>query len=653
MRIRYLPETLINQIAAGEVLERPAAAVKELVENAIDAHACRIDVEIRDGGKTYISVADDGHGMSHDELIAALDRHATSKLPDDDLLNVDHLGFRGEALPSIASVSRLTVSTKDSASGESWKILVEGGKKAMPVPTSHAKGTKIEVRDLFFATPARLKFMKTERSEYTAVKDIMVRLSMAWPEIAFSLTHNGKKALNLQAGRAEDLLGQSKERMEALLGREFIENALVLDATRENIRITGFAGLPTMNKATSQWQYLFVNGRPVKDKLVIGAVRGGYMDVLARDRHPMVALFVEVPSDEVDVNVHPAKAEVRFRDPNLVRGLMVSAIRHALHQGGHQTASTVSLAALRNLEKQKANLIDQVQAANSMGQHAGPGGNPMIPSGFYTSPQSGGVPAAYAMSGAESSASAQMGLSENLAQHAYNGDPAHQPMIFNEVPSARADHHDFINSNPHIPSEAEFKAQEQNPLGAARTQLHENYIIAQNQDGLVIIDQHAAHERLVYERFKTQLDEGGIEVQGLLTPEIIEMDEGDISRLLPFIDQMKKLGLEIEAFGPGAIAVRSIPALLGKINITKLVQDLADEVIEYGSPQRLEEEINHVLSTMACHGSVRSGRRMNTTEMNHLLREMEETPSSGQCNHGRPTYIKLSLNDIERLFGRH
>ncbi len=647
MRIRYLPETLINQIAAGEVLERPAAAVKELVENAIDARANRVDVEIRDGGKTYLSVSDDGHGMNREELIAALDRHATSKLPDNDLLNVDHLGFRGEALPSIAAVSRLSVTTRDANSGESWKVLVEGGKKGDVTPTSHPEGTKIEVRDLFFATPARLKFMKTERSEYTAVKDTMFRLSMAWPEIAFSLTHNGKKVLNLYAGRAEDLLGQSKERMEALLGRDFVDNALALDAQRENVRITGFAGLPTMNKATSQWQYLFVNGRPVRDKLVLGAVRGGYMDVLARDRHPMVALFVDLPSDEVDVNVHPAKAEVRFRDPNLVRGLMVSAIRHALHDGGHQTASTVSLAALRNLEKQKAHLIEQVQAANSGGalfQHAQsegapPTGSPTIPQGFYSPAQNGTVPSAYRQG---------QGFAE--AQAAQSG---YQPAIFHDAPSARADHHEFLASAPQGMSEAALKEEEKNPLGAARTQLHENYIIAQNQDGLVIVDQHAAHERLVYERFKNQLAAGGIEVQGLLTPEIIEMDEGDISRLLPFADQMKKLGLEIEAFGPGAIAVRSIPALLGKVNITKLIQDLADEVIEYGSPQRLEEEINHVLSTMACHGSVRSGRRLSAVEMNHLLREMEETPSSGQCNHGRPTYIKLSLNDIERLFGRH
>ena len=639
MRIRYLPETLINQIAAGEVLERPAAAVKELVENAIDARANRVDVEIRDGGKSYISVSDDGHGMSRDELIAALDRHATSKLPDNDLLNVDHLGFRGEALPSIAAVSRLSVTTKDAASGDAWKILVEGGKKGEVEPASHSQGTKIEVRDLFFATPARLKFMKTERAEYTAVKDTMFRLSMAWPEIAFSLTHNGKKVLNLYAGRSEDLLGQSKERMEALLGKDFIENALPLDAQRENVRITGFAGLPTMNKATSQWQYLFVNGRPVKDKLVIGAVRGGYMDVLARDRHPMVAIFVDLPSDEVDVNVHPAKAEVRFKDPKLVRGLMVSAIRHALHEGGHQTASTVSLAALRDLEKQKANLLEQVQAANG-NAHIGMDANPMVPSGFYSNSGNASVPSAY-------NTSNHAGMADVALQSGY------QAKIFDEAPSARADHHDFTQHIPEHIAEEHLKAEEKNPLGAARAQLHENYIIAQNEEGLVIIDQHAAHERLVYERFKTQLAEGGVEVQGLLTPEIIEMDESDIARLLPFAEQMKKLGLEIEAFGPGAIAVRSIPALLGKINIHKLIQDLADEVIEYGSPQRLEEEINHVLSTMACHGSVRSGRRLSATEMNHLLREMEETPSSGQCNHGRPTYIKLSLNDIERLFGRH
>lgn len=635
MRIRYLPETLINQIAAGEVLERPAAAVKELVENAIDARANRVDVEIRDGGKSFISVSDDGHGMSEEELVAALDRHATSKLPGNDLLNVDHLGFRGEALPSIAAVSRLTVTTKDAASGNAWQIQVEGGKKSDITPASHPVGTKIEVRDLFFATPARLKFMKTERAEYGAVKDTLFRLSMAWPEIAFTLTHNGKKILNLYAGRSEDLLGQSRERMEALLGKDFIDNALPLDAERENVRITGFAGLPTMNKATSQWQYLFVNGRPVKDKLVIGAVRGGYMDVLARDRHPMVAIFVDLPPEEVDVNVHPAKAEVRFKDPNLVRGLMVSAIRKALHDGGHQTASTVSLAALRDLEKQKAHLLEQVQAAqphNSV--------NPVVPSGFYRAQTNqASLPSAYAQDG---------GFAEALPQQGYQQDA-----MFTGAPSARADHHEFIPAqHKHAPVSASPE-DEKHPLGAARAQLHENYIIAQNEEGLVIVDQHAAHERLVYERFKQQVEDGGIEIQGLLTPEIIEMDEGDIARLLPFAENLKKLGLEIEAFGPGAIAVRSLPALLKRVNIARLIQDLADEVVEYGSPQKLEEEVNHVLSTMACHGSVRSGRRLTAHEMNHLLREMEETPSSGQCNHGRPTYIKLSLNDIERLFGRH
>lgn len=641
MRIRYLPETLINQIAAGEVLERPAAAVKELVENAIDARSTRIDVEIRDGGKSYICVADDGHGMSDEELMAALDRHATSKLPGNDLLNVDHLGFRGEALPSIAAVSRLKVTTKDAASGQAWSIQVEGGRKGDVQPASHPQGTKIEVRDLFFATPARLKFMKSERAEYSAVKDILFRLSMAWPEIAFTLTHNGKKVLNLYAGVDEDLFAQSKSRMEDLLGREFIDNALPLEAERENIRIYGFAGLPTMNKATSQWQYLFVNGRPVRDKLIIGAVRGGYIDVLARDRHPMVAIFVDVPPEDVDVNVHPAKAEVRFKDPNLVRGLMVSAIRKALHEGGHQTASTVSLAALRDLEKQKAMLIEQVHAANSNAtsltqSSAQPASsNPLIPRGFYSPATQGASP------------SMHMPQQSGFADYA-SAQSSYQSSLLQDAPSARAEHHDHHAAQV----EAEQSA-EHFPLGAARTQLHENYIIAQNGDGLVIIDQHAAHERLVYERFKAQIAEGGIETQGLLTPEIIEMDEGDIDRLMPFADELKKLGLDIEPFGAGAIAVRSIPALLKRVNIEKLIQDLADEVIEYGSPQKLEEKVNHVLSTMACHGSVRSGRRLSVHEMNHLLREMEATPSSGQCNHGRPTYIKLSLNDIERLFGRH
>lgn len=594
MRIRHLPDNLVNQIAAGEVIERPAAAVRELVENAIDAGSTRVSVDIREGGKSLIRIVDDGCGMTREELVAALDRHATSKLPDDDLLNIQHLGFRGEALPSIASVSRMTIRTRIEGN-DGWEIRVEGGQKGEPEPAAHTQGTWIEVRDLFYATPARLKFLKTDRSEYDAVKDTLQRLAMAFPHVALKFDHDGQTVFSYPASLQADRNEARRERLAAVLGREFADNTMTIHAVREGVTLTGLAALPTYSRGTSTHQYLFVNGRPVRDKLLHGAVRGAYADVLARDRHPVLALFVDLPSTEVDMNVHPAKAEVRFRDAALIRGLIVGALKHALHENGQSTASTVSLGALHTLQT-----------------HAVPANGGYRPATSYYAPS---------------------GLAEKVVT-------AYEP-LFPAQPSARAEV---------IPEEMPVSA---HPLGAARAQIHENYIIAQADDGLVIVDQHAAHERLVYERFKAQLAENGITRQGLLTPEIIDLDDSDARRLLENAEELARLGLEIEPFGPGAVAVRSIPSLLGqRANIAQLIRDLCDELTEHGSVQGLAERINHVLATMACHGSVRSGRRLNADEMNTLLRQMEETPLSGQCNHGRPTWIKLQLSDIEKLFGR-
>jgi DNA mismatch repair protein MutL len=595
MRIRYLPETLINQIAAGEVIERPAAAVKELVENSIDAGARKIEIDIRAGGKSLIVVSDDGGGMSREELEAAIDRHATSKLPDADLLNIKHMGFRGEALPSIAAVSRIKISTR--RGDESWEISVAGGNKNKAQPCGHPGGTKIEVRDLFYATPARLKFMKSERAEHLAVKDTITRLAMAFPAVAFRLTSDDKEALNFPAGQS------TSERLAGILGRDFGTNNMEINAEREGIRLSGRAGLPTLHRASAQNQYLFVNGRPVRDKLLHGCVRAAYADVMARDRHAVLALFLNLDSSEVDVNVHPAKTEVRFRDAGNVRGLIISALKHALLEGGFRSSSSVSTLALGKL-----------QAANPSRDYAGP-----------SLPMSRGAPAV-------------------PSYYAYGNLAEAMPPPFEQrmdmMPSARAE----IAPAPTI---------QDYPLGAARAQIHENYIIAQSENGLVIVDQHAAHERLVYERFKEQIAKGGIERQGLLTPEIVEMDEAESSALLSRREELAKWGLEIDAFGNGAIAVQAIPALLSsRLDAERLLRDIADEINDSDNADGVEQRMNAVLSTMACHGSVRSGRRMNADEMNALLRQMEKTPLSGQCNHGRPTYIELSLKDIEKLFGR-
>ncbi len=599
-RIRRLPEAAINRIAAGEVIERPASAVKELVENAIDAGASRIDVEIEAGGSALIRVTDDGRGMGREDLLLAVERHATSKLAAGsdgavDLLNIAYLGFRGEALPSIGAASRLSIVSRAEGEDEAWRVHVEGGAVSALEPAALSQGTRIDVRDLFYATPARLKFLKSERAETMAVSEIVKRLAMAHPAAAFTLKSNGRALLDV--GREGDLAGDARlHRLGRVLGREFQENAVAVDAERGGVRLTGFAGLPTFNRGNAQLQFLFVNGRPVRDKLLIGAVRGAYQDFLARDRHPAVALFVDLAPEDVDVNVHPAKAEVRFRDAGLVRGLIVSGLRHALAGAGHRASTTVAGAALASFRPQGEGARDyQARPA----------------------PQPG-----------------MRGFAESFHQ------PVASPLPGAAARSAR------VETDEPLPGDTSL------PLGVARGQVHETYIVAQTEDGLVIVDQHAAHERLTYERMKAQLAEKGVARQGLLIPEVVELERDAVARLVEREAELAELGLVLEGFGEEAVVVREVPALLGDADIKGLVRDLADELSELDAALSLKERLEEVCSTMACHGSVRAGRRLNADEMNALLRQMEATPHSGQCNHGRPTYVELKLADIERLFGR-
>jgi DNA mismatch repair protein MutL len=605
MTIRLLPPNLVNQIAAGEVVERPASVVKELVENALDAGARRIDIHLREGGRSLIVVEDDGNGMSREELALSVERHATSKLPDDDLVHIHSFGFRGEALPSIGAVGRLTIASRARGADAAWQVAVDGGVKSAPQPTARSEGTRVELRDLFYAVPARLKFLKTPRSESNAAQDVVERLAMAHPNVSFTLRDEDRLALRLPAV-ARDLLADpaaaTLERLGAIMGRDFADNAARLDAIRETVRLTGFAGLPTLNRATSTQQFLFVNGRPVKDRLIIGAIRGAYQDFLARDRHPMVALFVDLPPEEVDVNVHPAKAEVRFRDAALVRGLIVSAIRNALAEAGHRASTTVATSTFGAF----------TAPAQFPTQLSSPAWRGYVPGPARSSP----ALAAQAMA-------AFAPLSAEIDQ-----------------PSARMEP---------VPAADGAAAA---PLGVARAQLHETYIVAQTADGIVIVDQHAAHERLVYERMKALLDSGTVPRQALLIPEVVELDGPSADRLASRAAELAELGLVIEAFGAGAIVVREVPALLGQSDVRGLIQDLADELTELGDALSLKERLQEVCSTMACHGSVRAGRRLTQPEMDALLRQMEATPHSGQCNHGRPTYVELKLADIERLFGR-
>jgi len=596
MAIRQLPATVVNRIAAGEVVERPAAAVKELVENAIDAGARRIEVTLRDGGASLILVSDDGEGMNAAELALAVERHCTSKLPDDDLLRIRTLGFRGEALPSIGAVSRLSIVSRKRGAPDAFKVAIEGGAKSLVEPAALSQGTRVEVRDLFYATPARLKFLKSARAERAAAVDVVERLAMAYPAIAFTVIGDEEKPLLRMTAAEPDLAGKSADdirraRLGAVLGRDFADNALVIDAAREGFHLTGLAGLPTLNRATARDQYLFVNGRPVRDKLLAGAVRGAYQDFLARDRHPMVVLFLIGPEDNVDVNVHPAKAEVRFRDTAMVRGLIVGSLRNALAAAGHRASTTVAAQALAAFQPVQWN------------------------------PRGGAAPA--------------LALNPGLAE----ASAPYQAPLAAVVPAART-------------VEAPAPDADAHPLGAACAQLHETYIVAQTADGLVIVDQHAAHERLVYEAMKAEIAASGVKRQILLLPEVVELDAADAARVTARAPELAELGLVLEAFGPGAVVVREVPAILGETDVKGLVRDLADELAELGGALSLKERLEHVCGTIACHGSVRAGRRLNQSEMNALLRQMEATPHSGQCNHGRPTYVALSLAEIEKLFGR-
>jgi DNA mismatch repair protein MutL len=593
MTIRRLPAKLVNRIAAGEVVERPAAAVKELVENAIDAGAARIDVALRDGGLSLILVSDDGAGMTAAELALAIERHATSKLPDDDLVHIRSLGFRGEALPAIGAVSRLAITSRRRGASACWSIAVEGGSVGPVSPAAGGEGTRVEVRDLFYATPARLKFMKTARTELDHTVDMVQRLAMAHPSVAFTLSEGERVRLRLPAVSGAPETARL-DRLGAVLGRDFADNALAIAAEREGHRLSGFAGLPTLNRATAAGQYLFVNGRPVRDKLLLGAVRGAFQDFLARDRHPVLALFLDLPPEAVDVNVHPAKAEVRFREAGLVRGLIVGALKHALAEAGHRASTTLAASALGALR----------------------------PASPYAAPP------AYALPPRPGA-----GLAER-AQAFY------APLPGTDAPAAPP------LAAPATESSAVF------PLGAARAQLHGTYIVAETPDGLVIVDQHAAHERLVYERMKVALANGGIARQALLLPEVAELEEGACARLVARAPELAELGLLLEPFGAGAVVVRETPAMLGQVDAAGLVRDLADELSELGDALVLKERLEEVAGTLACHGSVRAGRRLGSEEMNALLRQMEATPHSGQCNHGRPTYVELKLADIERLFGR-
>ncbi len=634
MSIRLLPPTLVNRIAAGEVVERPAAAVKELVENAIDAGASRVDVTLADGGRARILVVDDGKGMTPEELSLAVERHATSKLPGEDLLNIATLGFRGEALPSIGSVARLTLTSRTPDAESAWSLSVEGGVKGEPEPAAHPPGTRVEVRDLFYATPARLKFLKQPRTEHSHAVDVVQRLAMAHPDVSFTMGDGVRQQVKATAAQG-GLFDRRLARLGAILGKDFAENCVRLEAEREGVRLTGHAGLPTFSKATSAGQYLFVNGRPVRDKLLHGAVRGAYQDVLAHDRHGVVALYVDLPPEEVDVNVHPAKAEVRFREPALVRGLIVGAIRHALAEAGHRASSTVAVAALSAFRQEG-------QEGHGHGQGSGPrlpyGGSGSGGYRGYTPPP---PPPRGALSAAYDFQAPQAGLGEQGSLPNFRAEPSARGLE-----SA---------SDPHRGPDLDSPRREQGedyPLGVARGQVHNTYIIAQTTDGLVIVDQHAAHERLVMERMKAGLAEGGAKRQMLLLPEVVELEESAADRLVAHAETLAALGLVVEGFGPGAVVVRETPALLGETDVQGLVRDLADGLAEWGGPQVLEDRLGEVVATMACHGSVRAGRRLNGEEMNALLRAMEQTPRAGQCNHGRPTYVALGLSDIERLFGR-
>jgi len=599
--IRRLPEAVANRIAAGEVVERPASVVKELVENAIDAGATRIEVVLEQGGRGLVLVADDGCGMTAEDLPLAVERHATSKLSDDRLIRIGTLGFRGEALPSIASVSRLRLVSRSADMAEAWALEVNGGTSGEPAPAAGAKGTRVEVRDLFFQVPARLKFLRSDRAEADAALEAVRRLALARPELAFSCRVDDRPPWRAKPAAGRLFADALPHRLAAVMGREFLDNAIQLDAEREGIVLEGFVGLPTFSRKDARQQHLFVNRRPVQDRLLRQALRAAYSDLLFHDRQPLAALFLELPPELVDVNVHPAKAEVRFRDPGLVRGLVIGAIKRALAEHGHRSAAA------------GAGALDAFRPSSLPLRRAGPGlAEP--PSSAWQPPSAGALQAA----------------------------------LLATAPAARAE------AEPAPPEGERF------PLGAARAQLHRTYILAETEDAVVLVDQHAAHERIVYERLKAELRAGGaggaagngVRRQLLLLPEVVELPPGELAPLVARARELGTLGLVLEPFGQGAVLVREVPALLGQAPVATLVRDVAADLVDLDTALGLEEALEAVLASVACHGSVRAGRRLAVEEMNALLRQMEATPYSGQCNHGRPTYIELRREDIERLFGR-
>lgn len=636
--IQRLPQDTINRIAAGEVVERPASAVKELVENAIDAGARQIDIRCDLGGLSRILIEDDGCGMGPDDLQLAIERHATSKLkPQDDgswdLLHIQTLGFRGEALPSMGSVARLSLTSRPRG-GDALTITVDGGAIAPLQPAAFGgdHGTRVDLRDLFYATPARLKFMKSERSENMAIAEEVKRQAMAHHTVGFALELDGKKTLRLY--REGDGFEGRLKRLAALLGPDFSDNALLIDQHREGVRLTGYAGLPTFSRGNALHQYLFVNNRPVRDRLLAGALRAAYADFLARDRHPLAALFIEIPPQELDVNVHPAKTEVRFRDPNLVRGLIIGALKHALASAGHRASTTVAAQTLNGFRPES--MITPVQPQLSL--------NRAFAAPFPERATPSQIAAVRQWLSPEPSPFVPAGRVEPMASYDAPGVA--------EAPVMDIDSDGVITDLAWPAVETPVADTTAYPLGAARAQIHETYILAQTQDGMVIVDQHAAHERLVYEQMKQAMAEGQVVSQNLLIPEIVDLEREEVARLMTRADDLTAMGLGLEAFGPTSVLVRHIPALLGDCDISGLVRDLVDDLTEHGELLALKERMAEICGDHACRHSVRSGRRLNAEEMNALLRQMEATPHSGQCNHGRPTYVELKLKDIERLFGR-
>lgn len=610
--LRLLPPTLVNRIAAGEVLERPASAVKELVENALDAGATKIDVVLNEGGKAALTVTDNGKGMTPEEMTLAVERFATSKLPSDDLFDIRFLGFRGEALPSIASVARMTLISRTAQADTAWSMFVEGGEKHAPEPAAAPQGTRIEVRDLFYAVPARLKFLKSTPTETGYIQEIIEKLALAYPSVAFTLSDEKKQRLDLKPVGAEEEI----KRVAQIIGEDFTENAVPLQVERDGIVLKGFVGLPTLNKATAASQYFFVNGRPVRDKVLLGAIKAAYHELLAADRFPALVLFLQLPAEDVDVNVHPTKAEVRFRNAQAVRGMIVTAVRQALMSSGHRTSSTLAAEALDFSLPEPAFL-------------------PMRPAPAVPAP---------AYSGAAKSYSSY----RPAAQKSYSFQETRALFKANEAFSAP-----IAENLPDTPAVGEAEnGDDFPPLGLARAQLHKTYIVSQTQDGIVIVDQHAAHERLTYEKIKQNMETGSAAAQYLLLPEIVELNAEKKEAVLGQKEELEKTGLLLEPFGDNAVLIRATPAVLGETDAKALMKDIADTLIEFGDSLALKERIKKIAATMACHGSVRAGRKLDASEMNALLRQMESVPYSGQCIHGRPTYIELKLKDIEKLFGR-